>query len=198
MLTPRLVILVVCFASLALADDFKTISGKEYKDVTVTHVEPDGIVVKTKSGISKVYFQELPKEVQQRFNYDPQRAADYSAQQNAALEQAQKQQAASMQEMQQGADATQKALQNVGKQQALQILQQRYSDLQSMENELEARLDQAKQPGPLRQEVRRGRTYTVQGLNPLVNEIVPLQNQLKGIRKEKHEVEQQFNEWKKK
>src|SRR5438094_5449061 len=55
------------FASLALADDFKAIDGKEYKNVEVSRVEPDGIVVKTKSGISKIYFVELPKDVQERF-----------------------------------------------------------------------------------------------------------------------------------
>ncbi len=60
-------ILAVLFASLALSEDFKTIGGKEYKNVTVSRVEPDGIVLKTKSGISKVYFRELPKEVQERF-----------------------------------------------------------------------------------------------------------------------------------
>jgi hypothetical protein len=54
-------------ASLALADDFKTIAGKEYKNVTVSRVEADGIVIKGKSGISKVYFVELPKDVQERF-----------------------------------------------------------------------------------------------------------------------------------
>src|SRR4029077_7196909 len=64
---PTFVILIVCFASIALAEDFKTINGKEYKDATVSRVEPDGIVLKTKSGISKVYFRELPKEVQERF-----------------------------------------------------------------------------------------------------------------------------------
>jgi len=69
---------------MALGDDFKTMEGKEYKDATVTHVEPDGIVVKTKSGISKLYFQELPTDVQQRFNYNPQQAASYSAAQSAA------------------------------------------------------------------------------------------------------------------
>jgi hypothetical protein len=58
-------------ASLALAEDFKTINGKEYKDATVAHVEPDGIVLKTKTGISKVYFTELPKEVQERFLPSP-------------------------------------------------------------------------------------------------------------------------------
>jgi len=56
----------------ALADDFKTTTGKEYKNVTVSRVETDGIVLKSKSGISKVYFVELPKEVQQRFHYNVQ------------------------------------------------------------------------------------------------------------------------------
>jgi len=58
-------------ASFALAEDFTTINGKEYKDVTVSRVEPDGIVLKTKSGIPKVYFRELPTEVQERFLPSP-------------------------------------------------------------------------------------------------------------------------------
>jgi hypothetical protein len=65
-----LTILVALLASIALADDFKTINGKEYKNATVNRVEADGIVLKSKSGISKVYFVELPKEVQERFGYD--------------------------------------------------------------------------------------------------------------------------------
>ena len=60
---------LVVSASLGLADDFKTIAGKEYKNVTVSRVEADGIVIKGKSGISKVYFVELPKDVQERFHY---------------------------------------------------------------------------------------------------------------------------------
>jgi hypothetical protein len=56
-------------ASIALAEDFKTINGKEHKNVTVSRVEADGIVLKGKSGISKVYFVELPKDVQERFHY---------------------------------------------------------------------------------------------------------------------------------
>src|SRR5437016_9148543 len=69
------------YASIALADDFKTIKGKEYKDATVSRVEPDGIVLRTKSGISKVYFVELPKDVQERFHYNAAVASAYSAQQ---------------------------------------------------------------------------------------------------------------------
>jgi len=79
-------------ASLALADEFKTVDGKEYKDAKVTHVEPDGIVVKTKSGISKLYFGELPQEVQRRYNYDPQQARAYSAEQAASYSAIQKDQ----------------------------------------------------------------------------------------------------------
>jgi hypothetical protein len=55
--------------SMALAEDFKTVNGKEYKDATVTRVEGDGIVVRTKTGISKIYFVELPKDVQEKFHY---------------------------------------------------------------------------------------------------------------------------------
>jgi hypothetical protein len=62
-------ILATLSASLALAEDFKTISGRVYKDATISHVEADGIVLRTKIGISKVYFVELPKDVQERFHY---------------------------------------------------------------------------------------------------------------------------------
>ena len=76
-----LTVLIPCFASAVVADDFKTIQGKEYKNVTVSRIESDGIVLRTKSGISKVYFVELPKEVQDRFHYNAAIASAYSAQQ---------------------------------------------------------------------------------------------------------------------
>ena len=82
-----ILILATLFASLGLAEDFKTTSGKEYKEATVTHVEPDGIVVRSKSGISKIYFTELSSDVQQRFHYDPQSAAAAHANEMAAIQQ---------------------------------------------------------------------------------------------------------------
>src|SRR6266705_6369197 len=90
---------MVCFASVIRADDFKTIDGKEYKNVTVRRVEPDGIVLITSAGISKVYFTELPKVFQVRFGYDPQRATAYSGEQTAnyAAYQRQQQEAAQRQ-----------------------------------------------------------------------------------------------------
>jgi hypothetical protein len=63
------VILAVLFASLALSEDFKTTSGKVYKDATVSRVEGDGIVLRTETGIFKVYFTELPQDVQERFHW---------------------------------------------------------------------------------------------------------------------------------
>ena len=73
--------LILCLTTVAIADDFKLVSGKEYKNVTVSRVEPDGIVLRTNSGISKIYFVELPKEVQERFHYNAAIASAYSAQQ---------------------------------------------------------------------------------------------------------------------
>ncbi len=78
-----LALLILCVGSVALADDFKTIDGKEYKNVTVSHVEPDGITLTSGSGIWKVYFTELPKGVQERFHYD---AAKASATANPQLQ----------------------------------------------------------------------------------------------------------------
>jgi len=64
-------ILAVLSASLAVAENFKTINGKIYKDARISRVEADGIVLRMKTGISKVYFVELPKDIQERFYYDP-------------------------------------------------------------------------------------------------------------------------------
>jgi hypothetical protein len=83
----KLAILAPLCASLAMADDFKTVNGKEYKDATATRVEPDGLVLRTKSGILKIYFVELPKEVQERFHYDPGKGAQSRAAEGAKQQQ---------------------------------------------------------------------------------------------------------------
>jgi hypothetical protein len=128
-------IIATLSASLAFTDDFKTINGKEYKNVTVSRVEADGIVIKGKSGISKVYFTELPKDVQQRFGYDADRAREYAAEQNKGLEEAQKQQVEQMRqseremlkrntESRKGEDAFQQWKNAQSLQDALMLLQQ--------------------------------------------------------------------------
>ena len=66
-----LAVIATLSVSIVLADDFKTINGKIYKDATISRIEADGIVLRTKTGISKVYFIELPKDVQKRFLPSP-------------------------------------------------------------------------------------------------------------------------------
>ena len=88
-----LAILAALSASIALADDFKTIDGKEYKNAKVSRVEPDGIVITFSGGIVKIPFNELSPEIQKKYGYDSQAAGAYSAEQReqqAALAQQRK------------------------------------------------------------------------------------------------------------
>ena len=79
-----LFIFIVCVFALrlALADDFKTINGREYKNVTVSRVAPDGIVITFSGGIVKIPFTELSPAIQKKYGYDSQAAGAYSAEQN--------------------------------------------------------------------------------------------------------------------
>jgi hypothetical protein len=77
-----LVVSILCLASVVLAEDFQSVNGHEYKNVTVARVEPDGIVIKFSGGIVKIPFTELSPEIQKKYGYDSQAAGDYSAEQN--------------------------------------------------------------------------------------------------------------------
>src|SRR5246127_168376 len=144
-----LTFLSLSFISLALADDFKTLAGKEYKNAIVSRVEPDGIVLTSKAGISKVYFTELPKDVQERFGYDPQKAGDYSAQQSAGLEQVRKQQEETSREKAEALQReNQSRAQQASRQKEVRALQSRYEELQRQEDDLLLRIGEAKQPRP--------------------------------------------------
>jgi hypothetical protein len=83
--------LIAGLVSVAMAEDFKTLDGREYKDASVLRAEPDGIVLATNSGIAKVYFLELPNDVRERFHFDPAKAAAFAAEQNAQYEAIRKQ-----------------------------------------------------------------------------------------------------------
>ena len=189
MSTKVLTFLILCFTSAALSEDFKTVNGKEYKDTTVTRVEPDGIVVKTRSGVTKIYFTELPTEVQERFHYDSEKAASYSAEQAANYTTYQKQQDET-QRQQQAADAKNNAA--LAAQQAaanrMQTLQTRYGELQKQEDDLLRQIGQAKQPGP---EYRQGRSVRHQP-NPQKSQLPVFESHLKDVRREKSEVRKQL------
>jgi chromosome segregation ATPase len=181
--------LMVCLASVAVADDFKTNAGKEYKDATVTRVEPDGIVVKTKSGITKVYFTELPREVQERFHYDPQKATSYSAEQSASYAAHQKQQEET-QHQQEDAAAKNKAIldQQEAARNRIQSLHEHYAALQREEEALLQQIGEAKQPGPAHQV---GKKLEHQP-NPKKSQLPLLQSHLSDVRHEKKQVSKEL------
>jgi len=181
--------LIVCLAAVALADDFKTNAGKEYKNVTVSRVEPDGIVVTGKSGISKIYFTELPKDVQERFGYDSRKASDYSAQQSRELEQVRKQEEeASRQKAEASQKANQQRAEQEREQNALRALQSRYDQLQQQEDDLLLQIGQAKQPGPAH---RVGKKLEHQP-NPQKSQLPLLQSHLSDVRREKKQVSKEL------
>jgi len=184
-----LLFLTVCCIPIALADDFKTNAGKEYKNVRVSRVEPDGVIVTGKSGISKIYFTELPKDVQQRFGYDPQKAADYSAQQSAGLDQVRKEQEAVLR---QKAEASQKAnqvrAQQESRQNEIRTLQDRYAALQREEDALLQQIGEAKQPGPAYRVGKKLQHHP----NPQKSQLPLLQSHLSDVRSEKKQVRKQL------
>ena len=192
MSTTVLTFLILSFTAAAFAEDFKTVNGKEYKDAAVTRVDPDGIVVKRKSGITKVYFVELPKDVQERFHYDSAKATSYSAEQAANYTAYQKQ----LEETRrQQADADAKNNAALAQQQAAanrtQALQTRYGELEKQEDELLLHIGQAKQPGPAYRGGKNGRTLLHQP-NPLRSQLPVLQSHLSDVRHEKAEVRKQL------
>ena len=187
--TKVLTFLILLFVGAAFSEDFKTINGKEFKDATVTHVEPDGIVVKTKSGLSKVYFAEMPKEVQERFHYDPQKASTYSAEQAANYAAYQNQQAEAQRQREEAAAKNNAILaQQQAAKNRTQTLQDRYATLQQEENALLLKIGEAKQPGP---EYWQGK-HKSHHPNPQKSQLPLLQSQLSDVRHEKGEVRKQL------
>jgi len=192
MSTKVLTFLMLSVISVVFAEDFKTINGKEYKDATITRVEPDGVVVKTKSGVTKVYFAELPKEVQERFHYDSEKAASYSAEQAAHYATYQKHQEET-ERQQADADAKKNAV-LAGQQATInrtQALQVRYTELQEQEDELLLQIGQAKQPGPAYYGGKNNRTL-LHHPNPQKSRLPFLESHLKDVRREKGEVRKQL------
>jgi hypothetical protein len=197
MSSPTFVILIVCFTSIALADDFKTTDGKEYKNVKISRVESDGIVLITKWGISKVYFAELPKDVQERFHYDPEKAAAAYAAQVAAVRQANEltqqgdelnRQRKQEQQRQQRQWAEQQA-----KQGNIQALVDRLSDLQLQEENLLVQIGKAEkaETDARRQWISQGGTVYS---DPLEAQLPLLRGRLDNVRDEQGRVRRQLDQ----
>ena len=190
MQTKLFTILLLSFAAATLSEDFHTINGKEYKDATVMRMEPDGIVVKTNSGVTKIYFTELPKDVQEQFHYDSGKAASYSAEQAANYTAYQKQQEETRRQ-QQEADAKNNAalLKQQEAANRTQSLQTHYGELQKQEDDLLLQIGEAKKPGP---EYRQGKSVRHQP-NPRKSQLPLLESHLKDVRREKSEVKKRLD-----
>ena len=179
-----------------LGEDFKTTDGRDYKNVTVSRVEPDGVVLSSSSGISKVYFTELPKEVQERFHYDSAKAATYSAVENARQEALRRQQqeatrqAAEMKAKNDRYAVEQERDHRAGKyqQNALLALQARYQELQQQEDDLLVRIGDAERPGSWG--LAGKRKYYVP--NPSANLLPLLRSHLQDVRHDKNQVREQI------
>jgi hypothetical protein len=79
-----LVIVIFITLSSVMAEDITTLKGETFKKATVTRVEPDGITVTHAAGVAKIPFSDLPKEWQEKYGYDPQKAAESDAAVKAA------------------------------------------------------------------------------------------------------------------
>jgi len=67
-------ILLIAFAPSIQAEDWKTIDGKVYQNVTVLHCDPDAVTILHKDGGALIPLEMLPDEIQKRFHYDPEKA----------------------------------------------------------------------------------------------------------------------------
>ena len=66
---------------LVRADDITEIDGTVITG-KITRTDAVGLIVMTDSGVSHIKFKDLPKEIQQKYGYNPVKAAEY---QTAAL-----------------------------------------------------------------------------------------------------------------
>lgn len=74
-----LVSLPLCVATIRTlqALDITTTAGRTFKNVAISRTEPDGIVIIAPTGVIKLYFHELPANIQKKYGYDRAKAEAY-------------------------------------------------------------------------------------------------------------------------
>jgi hypothetical protein len=66
---------LLAFSTVTLhAEDWTTSDGIKYQDVKVVRVEDDAVTIIYKDGGALVFLNKLPASLQDRFDYDPQKA----------------------------------------------------------------------------------------------------------------------------
>ncbi|HZS16648.1 MAG TPA: hypothetical protein VFA51_01820 [Candidatus Udaeobacter sp.] len=186
-----LAMLAALSASLAVADDFKTVNGKEYKNATVMREEPDGITIRFSGGVVKLRFSELPNEVQERFHYNPERARTYSSQSVAVQlpDQPFTEQQKHANAMLQARVANEQA-----RQRSMQALSDRLVSLDKQERYLLAEIGriQTAQENAYRRWVSSGFNSTVANTDPDEPKLPSLKSDLDNVRDEKARVRREL------
>jgi hypothetical protein len=81
-------ICLIVSVALANAENTKTnittASGLVYTNVVVQRVEPDGITLMTRKGMTKIPFSGLTEDLQKQYNYNPSNAVAYAQKMSAA------------------------------------------------------------------------------------------------------------------
>lgn len=73
-----LILALFLCATTTFATEITNIAGKVYERVRVSRVEPDGITITHAGGVAKLFFTELPPDVQMKYNYNPEKAAAHA------------------------------------------------------------------------------------------------------------------------
>jgi hypothetical protein len=82
----------------AYAEDITLRDGRVFKNATVTNVTPAYVTVTHSAGVARVMLQDLPPELQTRYDYDKEKAAKFAAADAAAQRQIAQQQLAEQQQ----------------------------------------------------------------------------------------------------
>ncbi len=171
--------------------------------MTVNRVEPDGIVLTSTSGIVKLYFADLPKDVRERFHYNAAAAKVYSDQQNATQELVAKQQG---EWKRQADEATNKANQSQAQQledlarakaanRAAQNAQEREQSLQARYNELQTEEDSLLIQIGTGQVTEPAGRWNQKYVHPNVTQLLPfLQSHLDDVRQEKEQIRRELQQ----
>lgn len=72
------------------SNDLAAADGQIYRNVQVRKIEPDGLTLRHEAGLTKLAFPLLPEDWQRKYEYDPQKAAQYERATAAARKQAER------------------------------------------------------------------------------------------------------------
>lgn len=91
-IVPILLFTFALAAALA-AEDITTNDGKLYKNATITAATPAHVSISYEDGLARELLQNLPEDLQKRYGYDPEKAAEHlNAEAEAQMEAARKRQ----------------------------------------------------------------------------------------------------------